>query len=56
MGVSHRGGRNWPNMFLRMGEKRITFKVYEWEFERDMPLGRTRPTRKDKVEVGIREI
>jgi hypothetical protein len=39
-----------------MGEKRNAFKVYVWKFERDFPLGRTRPTRKGKIEVGIREI
>jgi hypothetical protein len=39
-----------------MGEKRNAFKAYEWKFERDLPLGRRRPTRKDKIEVGVREI
>jgi hypothetical protein len=39
-----------------MGEKRNTFKVYVWKFERDFPLGRTRPTRKDRIEGGIRKI
>jgi len=39
-----------------MGQKRNNFKVYEWKFESDLPLGRTRLTRKDKIEVGIREI
>jgi hypothetical protein len=39
-----------------MGEKRNAFKVYVWKFVRNLPLGRTRPTRKDKSEVGIREI
>jgi hypothetical protein len=37
-------------------EKRNDFRVYEWKFERDLPLSRTRPTRKDTIEVGIREI
>jgi hypothetical protein len=39
-----------------MWEKRNAFKVYEWKFGRRLPLGRTRPTRKDKLEVGIREV
>jgi hypothetical protein len=39
-----------------MGEKRNAFKDYVWKFEIDLPLGRTRPTRKDKIEVSIREI
>lgn len=55
-GESHREGRNWLNMFSRMWEKRNAFKVYDWKFERDLPLGRTRPTGKDEIEVGVREV
>jgi len=43
-------------MFSRVGENRNDFRVYEWKFERDLPLGRTRPARKDTIEMGIRDI
>jgi hypothetical protein len=40
----------------KLAEHRNAFKVYEWRFERDLPLERPGLRRKDEIEVGIREI